>query len=192
MVIKMIDELQLTVQTSLNFEELEQALLNKGLKKISEKHQRDFFMLKNDEELEFLADFEKLSRSIIIRDLENEFKGYLYKKSNYDLLTASYKKSSIKVDVLDLDQAYQFLVALGYFKYFELNQNLIEYANAQNKICVSIIEKLGVFVEIHGTHENYHNGDTPEELKRILDYFVPNIMNNNYYVNKPLLMINKI
>ena len=34
-------------------------------------------MIKNDEDLNSLADFEKLSRSIIIRDVENEFKGYL-------------------------------------------------------------------------------------------------------------------
>ena len=39
---------------------------------------------------------------------------------------------------------------------------------------------------------NYNNGNTPEELRRVLDSFVPNIMNNNYYVNKPQLMINKM
>ena len=73
----------------------------------------------------------------------------------------------------------------------ELNQDLIEYANATNKICVSIINGLGVFVEIHLHHMNYFNGNTPSELRRILDYYVPNIMNNDYYVNKAMLMINK-
>lgn len=188
----MIDEMQLTVQTSSSFEELDNYLTSKGLKKINQKYQKDIFMIKNDEDLNSLADFEKLSRSIIIRDVENEFKGYLYKKSSYDLLTSTLKKSSIRVDLVDIEQGYRFLEALGYTRLFNLDQQLIEYANATNKICVSIIKDLGIFVEIHARHMNYNNGNTPEELRRVLDSFVPNIMNNNYYVNKPQLMINKM
>ena len=105
----MIDEMQLTVQTSSSFEELDNYLTSKGLKKINQKYQKDIFMIKNDEDLNSLADFEKLSRSIIIRDVENEFKGYLYKKSSYDLLTSTLKTSSIRVDLVDIEQGYSFL-----------------------------------------------------------------------------------
>ena len=188
----MIDEMQLTVQTSLSFEELDKALTSKGLRKISQKYQRDIFMIKDSEELAMMADFEKLSNSIIIRDVENEFKGYLFKKSSYDLVSSTMKKSSIRVDLVDIEQGYHFLEALGYTRYFNLNQQLIEYANATNKICVSIIKELGIFVEIHARHMNYINGNTPEELRRVLTYYVPGIVNNDYYVNKPLMMINKI
>lgn len=187
----MIDEMQLTVQTSSSFEELDRILNEKGLRKISQKYQRDIFMINQSEDLNSLADFEKLSKTIIIRDIGNEFKGYLYKKSSYDLATSTLKKSSIRVDLVDIEQGYHFLEALGFIKLFDLDQTLIEYANATNKICVSIIKELGIFVEVHARHMNYNNGSTPEELRRILDYYVPNIQNNNYYVNKPLLMIDK-
>ncbi|MCI5703490.1 MAG: hypothetical protein MR265_05860 [Erysipelotrichaceae bacterium] len=187
----MIDEMQLTVQVNMSFQELDQVLTSKGLRKLNQKYQKDIFMIKNDENIDALADFEKLSHSIIIRDVENEFKGYLYKKSTYDIMTSSLKKQSIRVDLIDLEQGYHFLEALDYHKFLELNQDLIEYANATNKICVSIINGLGVFVEIHSRHMNYFNGNTPSELRRILDYYVPNIMNNDYYVNKAMLMINK-
>lgn len=187
----MIDEMQLTVQVNMSFQELDQVLTSKGLRKLNQKYQKDIFMIKNDESIDALADFEKLSHSIIIRDIENEFKGYLYEKSTYDIMTSSLKKQSIRVDLVDLEQGYHFLEALDYHKFLELNQELIEYANATNKICVSIINGLGVFVEIHSRHMNYFNGNTPSELRRILDYYVPNIMNNDYYVNKAMLMINK-
>ncbi len=188
----MIDELQLTVQVNMSYEELDKVLTEKGLNRISQKYQHDLFMIKNDEDISDLADFEKLSKTIIIRDIQNEFKGYIYKRSSYDVLTATLKKSSVRVDLVDLDQGLRFLEALGYKKYFALNQNLVEYANATNKICVSIIKDLGVFVEIHGHHLNYQNGTTSAELKSILDNYVPNIMNRDYYVSKPLLMIHKI
>ena len=192
MVIKMIDELQLTVQVNMSYEELDKYLIDKGLNRINQKYQKDLFMIKSDEKIEELADFEKLSRSIIIRDIQNEFKGFIYKKASFDVLNATLKKTSIKVDLLDLDQGYHFLEALGYKKFFALTQTLVEYANANNKICVSIIKDLGVFVEIHGEHMNYKNGSTAVELKEILNNYVPNIMNNDYYVSKPLLMIRKI
>ncbi len=188
----MINELQLTVQVNMSYEELDKVLLEKGLKEISRKYQKDVFMIKNDEELDNLADFEKLTRSIIVRDVENEFKGYIYKKRSFDIFNSTLKTSSIKVELINLEQGINFLEALDYKKFFELNQNLIEYGNEKNKICVSVINELGVFVEIHSKHMNYINGSTPEELRRILDYYIPNIMNNDYYVNKPLLMINKI
>lgn len=188
----MIDELQLTVQVNMTYEELDKVLTEKGLNRVNQKYQHDLFMIKEDEEIEGLADFEKLSKTIIIRDIQDEFKGYIYKKSSYDVLTATLKKSSIRVDLVDLDQGFHFLQALGYKKYFALNQNLVEYANATNKICVSVIKDLGVFVEIHGHHLNYQNGTTPSELRRILDDYVPNIMNHDYYVSKPIMMIRKM
>ncbi len=188
----MIDELQLTVQVNMSYEDLDKVLTEKGMNRVNKKYQHDLFMVKADEDLSDLADFEKLSRTIIIRDVENEFKGYIYKKSSYDIMTATLKKQSIRVDLADLDQGYRFLEALGYKKYFALSQNLIEYANATNKICVSVIKDLGVFVEIHGHHLNYQNGTTPAELKQILDDFVPNIMNRDYYVSKPIMMIRKM
>ena len=188
----MIDELQLTVQVNMSYEELDKILTEKGLSCVNKKYQHDLFMIKADEDLSGLADFEKLSRTIIIRDVENEFKGYIYKKSTFDVLTATLKKSSVKVDLIDLNQGYCFLEALGYKKYFALSQNLVEYANTTNKICVSIIKDLGVFVEIHGHHSNYQNGTTSADLKRILDFYVPNIMNRDYYVSKPIMMIRKL
>ena len=188
----MIDELQLTVQVDMSYETLDKVLTEKGMSKISQKYQRDLFMIKADEDVSTLADFEKLSRTIIIRDVQNEFKGFIYKKSSYDVLNATLKKSSIRVELVDLDQGLHFLEALGYKKYFALSQNLIEYANATNKICVSVIKDLGVFVEIHGQHMNFQNGTTPTELKRILDHYVPNIMNRDYYVSKPIMMIKKL
>ena len=109
----MIDEMQLTVQVNMSFQELDQVLTSKGLRKLN---QKDIFMIKNDENIDALADFEKLSHSIIIRDVENEFKGYLYKKSTYDIMTSSLKKQSIRVDLIDLEQGYHFLEALDYHK----------------------------------------------------------------------------
>ena len=188
----MINELQLTVQVNMTYEELSKHLLENGLKLINQKNQRDLFMIKSDLNVSELADFEKLSSSIIIRDIPGEFKGYIYKKSSFDVLNSKLTKSSISVDLVNLDQGYHFLEALGYKKFFALAQDLYEYANETNKICVSVIKNLGVFVEIHGKHNNYHNGDTPQELKAILDKFVPNIINNDYNVSKPLLMINKL
>lgn len=188
----MIDELQLTVQVNMSYEELDKVLTSKGLSRINQKYQHDLFMIKVDENLEGLADFEKLSKSIILRDVQGEFKGYIYKKSTYDVLNATLKKSSIRVNLTDLDEGYHFLEALGYKKYFALSQDLIEYANATNKICVSVIKNLGVFVEVHGHHQNYKNGTTPAELKKILDDFVPNIMNRDYYVSKAIMMIRKL
>ena len=105
----MIDEMQLTVQVNMSFQELDQVLTSKGLRKLNQKYQKDIFMIKNDENIDALADFEKLSHSIIIRDVENEFKGYLYKKSTYDIMTSSLKKQSIRVDLIDLEQGYHFL-----------------------------------------------------------------------------------
>ena len=97
----MIDEMQLTVRVNMSFQELDQVLTSKGLRKLNQKYQKDIFMIKNDENIDALADFEKLSHSIIIRDVENEFKGYLYKKSTYDIMTSSLKKQSIRVDLID-------------------------------------------------------------------------------------------
>ena len=70
----MIDEMQLTVQVNMSFQELDQVLTSKGLRKLNQKYQKDIFMIKNDENIDDLADFEKLSHSIIIRDIENELK----------------------------------------------------------------------------------------------------------------------
>ena len=61
----MIDEMQLTVQVNMSFQELDQVLTSKGLRKLNQKYQKDIFMIKNDENIDALADFGNYYQSII-------------------------------------------------------------------------------------------------------------------------------
>ena len=45
----MIDEMQLTVQVNMSFQELDQVLTSKGLRKLNQKYQSSHYILCNNE-----------------------------------------------------------------------------------------------------------------------------------------------
>jgi adenylate cyclase class IV len=133
-----------------------------------------------------------LNSCILIRDIGDYFRGFTHKFKEYQDNGKLISDRKINLDVDDLEKGKKFLEAVGYEVFLNMNERLIEYANDKNKICIQKVENLGVFVEIESENGGYFNGNSYDELKTILDTYVYNIVDNDYYAKKVLLMIKQL
>lgn len=188
----MKNELELTVLLDTTYELLNEHLLKKGMHVLKKKEMYDIYMMPVSNFDDNLSKEQQLNSCIIIRRIDNEFSGFTYKYKQYLKNGDLVENKKFNLAIVNLEDGKIFLEAIGYKQLFTIKQEMFEYANEVNKICVQNVKGLGLFVEVEAENEGYNNGSIFDELKDLINKYTYNIINNNYYAKKAILMMEKI
>ncbi len=188
----MKNELELTVLLDTTYELLNEHLLKKGMHVLKKKEMYDIYMMPVSNFDDKLSKEQQLNSCIIIRRIDNEFSGFTYKYKQYLKNGDLVENKKLNLAIVNLEDGKIFLEAIGYKQLFTIKQEMFEYANETNKICVQNVEGLGLFVEVEAENEGYNNGSSFNELKDLINKYTYNIINDNYYAKKAILMMEKI
>lgn len=183
-------ENEITVKIKCEINELCTILENKGFNIVDKFTMNDIFMVPNfmRKEIHNLTSREILKKAILIRDIDNQFKGHRNKKitfkkkefnHNGDILS----QQAINCDILNIDEAVNLFEAIEYYKIMNIVENDIVYGKDDFEIAIKDIQDGDNLIEVE-TVANNKEINTIEKLKKqIIDIQIP-IDTTNFFVKK--------
>ena len=191
-------ENEITVKIKCEINELCTILENKGFNIVDKFTMNDIFMVPNfmRKEIHNLTSREILKKAILIRDIDNQFKGHRNKKitfkkkefnHNGDILS----QQAINCDILNIDEAVNLFEAIEYYKIMNIVENDIVYGKDDFEIAIKDIQDGDKLIEVE-TVANNKEINTIEKLKKqIIDIQIP-IDTTNFFVKKAEIELDKL
>ncbi len=191
-------ENEITVKIKCEINELCTILENKGFNIVDKFTMNDIFMVPNfmRKEIHNLTSREILKKAILIRDIDNQFKGHRNKKitfkkkefnHNGDILS----QQAINCDILNIDEAVNLFEAIEYYKIMNIVENDIVYGKDDFEIAIKDIQDGDNLIEVE-TVANNKEINTIEKLKKqIIDIQIP-IDTTNFFVKKAEIELDKL
>ena len=179
-------EKEITVEVSVNLEELISILENKGFK-LKEKYDlNDIYLInKKEKNNDYLSMLSKcvLIRHIIEEDKETKMLTYKYKEYNENKEIT--KQGKIKVKIDDIDNSKLLFEKLDFEELIRINDHMLVYASDKDELVVQYVNNKHVYIEIEDEcHYANRFYNSIEEMKAvILDNSIP-IKDNNFFVKK--------
>ena len=137
-----------------------------------------------------------MKKAILIRDIDNQFKGHRNKKitfkkkefnHNGDILS----QQAINCDILNIDEAVNLFEAIEYYKIMNIVENDIVYGKDDFEIAIKDIQDGDNLIEVE-TVANNKEINTIEKLKKqIIDIQIP-IDTTNFFVKKAEIELDKL
>lgn len=196
MVIK--QENEITMKINCGIKELCTILENKEFKIVDKFTMNNIFMIPNTlkSKIKNLTSREILKDAILIRDIENQFKGnrnkkIIFKKKKFNKNGDILSQESINCDIVNIDEAVNFFQAINYYRIMNIIENDIVYGKDDFEIAIKDIENGDNLIEVE-TVSNNGNIDTIEKLKtQIINLQIP-VDTSNFFVKKAEIELDKI
>lgn len=188
-------ENEITIKIECETNELCTILEKKGFNVVDRFTVNDIFMIPNyiKKEIDNLTSREILKRAILIRDIDNQFKGHKNRKitfkqkefnHNGDILS----QQAISCDIFNIDEAVKLLEAIEYYKIMNIVENDIMYGKDDLKIAIKDIKNGDKLIEVE-TVANNKKIDTIEKLKKQI---IDPIDTTNFFVKKAEIELDKL
>ena len=191
-------ENEITVKIKCEINELCTILEKKGFNVVNRFTMNDIFMIPNyiKKEIDNLTSREILKRAILIRDIDNQFKGYrnrkiTFKKKEFNHNGDILNQQAINCDIFNIDEAVNLFEAIEYYKIMNIVENDIVYGKEDFEIAIKDIKNGDNLIEVE-TVTNNKEIDTIEKIKKqIIDIDIP-IDATNFFVKKAEIELNKL
>lgn len=191
-------ENEITMKVNCGIKELCKILEDKGFKVVDRFTMNDIFMVPNTlkTKIKDLTSREILKDAILIRDIENQFKGsrnkkITFKKKEFNKNGDILSQESINCDILNIDEAVNFFLAINYYRIMNIIEKDIVYEKDNFEIAIKDIENGDNLIEVE-TISNNSNMDTIEKLKtQIINLQIP-VDTSNFFVKKAEIELDKI
>ena len=164
-------ENEITMKVNCGIKELCKILEDKGFKVVDRFTMNDIFMVPNTlkTKIKDLTSREILKDAILIRDIENQFKGsrnkkITFKKKEFNKNGDILSQESINCDILNIDEAVNLFKAINYYRIMNIIEKDIVYEKDNFEIAIKDIENGDNLIEVE-TISNNSNIDTIEKLK---------------------------
>lgn len=194
--IKQENEITLKVNCGIN--ELCEILEDKGFKVVDRFTMNDIFMIPNTlkPKIKNLTSREILKDAILIRDIENEFKGnrnkkITFKKKKFNKNGDILSQESINCDIFNINEAVNLFRAIDYYRIMNIVESDTVYRKEDFEIAIKDIENGDNLIEIETVSNNDYI-DTIEKLKsQIINLEIP-VDTSNFFVKKAEIELDKI
>lgn len=183
----MTEELEITVQVTCNYENLNNMLLEKGFKVKEEYTVLDIYVIPNEIDISSTETLELLSKCVLIRNVLGIEKELLYKYKEYDAEKRIIHQGKSSCSIIDVQQGIRFMEAIGYSRLFQIEDRCIVYYNETTELIVQIVNNEYIFIEIEGNIEHENIKDL---IKKINVLSLP-IVQNNYFAKKAEILLDK-
>ena len=191
-------ENEITMKVNCGIKELCKILEDKGFKVVDRFTMNDIFMVPNTlkTKIKDLTSREILKDAILIRDIENQFKGsrnkkITFKKKEFNKNGDILSQESINCDIFNIDEAVNLFKAINYYRIMNIIEKDIVYEKDNFEIAIKDIENGDNLIEVE-TISNNSNMDTIEKLKtQIINLQIP-VDTSNFFVKKAEIELDKI
>lgn len=140
-------ENEITVKIKCEINELCTILEKKGFNVVNRFTMNDIFMIPNyiKKEINNLTSREILKRAILIRDIQNQFKGHknrkiTFKKKEFNNNGDILNQWAINCDIFNIDEAVNLFEAIEYYKIMNIVENDIVYGKDDFEIAIKDIK----------------------------------------------------
>ena len=180
-------ENEITVKIKCEINELCTILEKKGFNVVNRFTMNDIFMIPNyiKKEINNLTSREILKRAILIRDIDNQFKGHknrkiTFKKKEFNNNGDILNQQAINCDIFNIDEAVNLFEAIEYYKIMNIVENDIVYGKDDFEIAIKDINNGNKLIEVE-TVANNNKINTIEKIKKqIIDLAIP-IDSTNFF-----------
>ncbi len=191
-------ENEITVKIKCEINELCTILEKKGFNVVNRFTMNDIFMIPNyiKKEINNLTSREILKRAILIRDIDNQFKGHknrkiTFKKKEFNNNGDILNQQAINCDIFNIDEAVNLFEAIEYYKIMNIVENDIVYGKDDFEIAIKDINNGNKLIEVE-TVANNNKINTIEKIKKqIIDLAIP-IDATNFFVKKAEIELDKL
>ncbi len=191
-------ENEITVKIKCEINELCTILEKKGFNVVDKFTMNDIFMIPNyiKKEIDNLTSREILKKAILIRDIDNQFKGHrnrkiTFKKKEFNHNGDILSQKAINCDIFNVDEAVNLFEAIEYYKIMNIVENDIVYGKDDFEIAIKDIKNGDNLIEVE-TVTNNKKIDTIEKIKKqIIDIDIP-IDATNFFVKKAETELDKL
>ena len=194
-------ENEITIKVTCGISELCKILEDKGFRVVDRFTMNDIFMIPNTlkNKIPHLTSREILKDAILIRDIENQFKGtqknrnkkITFKKKEFSKDGDILNQESINCDILNINEAINFFQAINYYRIMNIIENDIVYQKDDFEIAIKDIENGDNLIEVE-TVSNNVNIDSIEKLKKqIIKLQIP-IDTSDFFIKKAEIELDKI
>jgi len=158
-------------ETKVNF-------VNKGIRLVESFILNDIYLIKSDVDAKKVPNSQILKNSIILRECigNTPYKTLIYKDKN---------NLNSYCPVIDIDKTLNFMMSIGYFEGFRIEQENLEYEMDDVKIFIEYIADIGLFLKIE-------NNKSIEEINDVLNELQIAYYKDDLCVKKANLMIDKM
>lgn len=191
-------ENEITVKIKCEINELCTILEKKGFNVVNRFTMNDIFMIPNyiKKEIDNLTSREILKRAILIRDIDNQFKGHknrkiTFKKKEFNNNGDILNQQAINCDIFNIDEAVNLFEAIEYYKIMNIVENDIVYGKDDFEIAIKDIKNGDKLIEVE-TVANNNKINTIEKIKKqIIDLEIP-IDATNFFIKKAEIELDKL
>ena len=184
-------ENEITIRILCSKEELIKYLEEKGLKKGRKFRLDDHYLIPKILKLEELTVREILSKSVIIRNIDNDGKivnKITFKKKNINEKGEIVSQAATSCEVFDYTEAIRLFEELGYYEIMNIIEDDIIYYNDKIELAIKDVYNGDLLMEI----ETNNNITTIEELKEIIESLEIPFEKDNYFVKKAEERLGKV
>ena len=183
-------ENEITVKIKGNLENLYKILEEKGLKIINKFSVDDTYFVPETLNLEQMKTREILSKAILVRKFigKRTTQKITFKIKKFDENGNILSQESVNCDVLKIEDAKQWLKAIGYREIMNIKEEDKEYEKNGFKLLVKEVENSNNLIEAE-TNSSY---DTIEKLVQKLNELEIPIYKDNYFVKKAEIQLDKL
>ena len=176
-------ENEITIRILCSKEELIKHLEEKGLKKGRRFRLDDHYLIPKTLKIEELTVREILSKSVIIRNIDNDGKivnKITFKKKNINEKGEIVSQTATSCEVLDYTEAIRLFEELGYYEIMNIIEDDIIYYNDNIELAIKDVYNGDLLIET----ETNKNITTIEELKKVIARLEIPFEKENYFVKK--------
>lgn len=184
-------ENEITIRILCSKEELIKHLEEKGLKKGRKFRLDDHYLIPKILRVEELTVREILSKSVIIRNIDNDGKivnKITFKKKNINEKGEIVSQTATSCEVIDYTEAIRLFEELGYYEIMNIIEDDIIYYNDKIELAIKDVYNGDLLIET----ETNKNIQTIEELKKIIENLEILFEKDNYFVKKAEETLDKI
>lgn len=191
-------ENEITMKLKCDVNELCMILENKGFKVVNKFTIKDIFMVPNalNSKLKDLTSRDILKEAVLIRDIENEFKGnrvknITFKKKCFNEFGEILSQEAINCSINSIEEATNLFQAIKYHKIMSIIEKDIVYGKDDFEIAIKDIKDGDKLVEIETVSSN-NKINTIEKLKKEITNLQLPLDTTNFFVKKAEIELDKI
>ena len=186
-------EKEITVQINSNYNTLHQDLISKNFKIVDQFQMNDIYMVPNHIDIQKGNVLDILKSCILIREIEGISKSLVYKYKKYNDKNEILEQGKTKCTIDDIDDALNFLKAIGYKELISIQDKCITYTNNDIEFYVQLVNDKYVFIEMED-EANFIDKkfNTINEMITSFEAYNLDYDKNNYYVKKAEIIFNEM
>lgn len=186
---------EITVKIKEKLDKFYQIIEEKGFKIRDEFSMNDTYFIPQNLNLDKMTTREILSKSILVREIEDKTFGKMIKKitfkiKNFDENGSILNQESINCDVLDIEDAKNLLRAIGYQEIMCIREDDVVYKNGQLELAIKDVKNGDKLIEVE-TEESEELNTIDKLIRKVNELDIP-IYTDNYFVKKAELELDKV